>query len=372
MKKRSQAVAEADATRSEPRAWMQSTAPSLGTGWEGQAWVHLQRIAAGLATPDEALVEALARRGEQLQRRPLEDACGAMYGSASSALVYAMAAEFDRTLRPLAKQVLARFVASCAQSKKYDFMSGRAGALLACAELEGFRPGLAPASLARKLHASCIKRTRVLLDVAHDGPIFIGLTHGLAGFVLALENGRAGFGFDVPKGLVEEAYAQIREASVEGDTGSIFCRNTNQEPYVGMHAFCHGAPGIGVGLLACDLLQGTSTYAPFVRGILKGTFEFKDEKLSFCCGMTGRSHILLEAFRLTGAKKRSLLTQAKDLRDLTVRKASRAKEPFAFEASGFLKSKLALHYLDERLRHPKQLPMPGLGLHTGRAARGLG
>lgn len=359
-----------DATSFAPSDWLKFGEPGFAKGWEGQAWVHLQRIGAGLAEPDEALLRALVVRASALEKRPVDAECGAMCGASASALVFALSAEVEKRAKPLASMALARWKASCSTSKKYDFMAGRAGALVTCAELEGRKRGLAPVALARKLHAECIERTRALLDIAHDGPVFIGLTHGLVGFMFALENGRAAFGFSIPKGLLEEAYDQVFEASLVGDDGSIYCRNTNQEPYVGMHAWCHGAPGVGIGLLACDHLSQSSRYQRYVRGALRSTFTHRDEKLSFCCGMTGRAHILVEAYRLGGAKKPLLLAQAKELRDLTKRAAMSAQEPFAFELKGFLKGRSALRYLDDRLEHPTKLPMPGLGLLTGQCGRG--
>lgn len=348
--------------RMEAVRWNKPGKAGIGTGWEGQAWIALQQARAGLRPFDARLSRAFASHAKLAIQRGPSESCGVWEGSGAPALVLLLAAEYDPTLRPLARAAIIQWKGSSKRSPNYDVMSGRAGALLACAELEAVREGLAPVDFARQLHVECTQRLSILLDIAADSPIYLGLSHGIAGFLLALESGQTSFGFTTKKALLARTRDMLYENCVEGRKGAIYSRKSNHDQHVSMHGWCHGAPGLALALIVCARLTGKVEYRSFADGALRATFDFQNDLLSFCCGMAGRAHILLEAYRLNPKANKSWLAKARTLHT----RLSTAPRPGDLKRTGFLKGQSAIDYLDQRLADPHHLPMPGLGAFSGR------
>ena len=87
-----------------------------------------------------------------------------------------------------------RWQRACQRSSSVDAYAGIAGALLAAAEMEASDPGCLPRAFTRRLLEVCEAAAREYLRLAHEGRPSLGLSHGLAGVLLALETGYAALG----------------------------------------------------------------------------------------------------------------------------------------------------------------------------------
>ena len=331
--------------------------PGLAHGWEGGAWVALHLEARGVTTGRGGLRAAIHRR--IVSREPADGPwCSLFVGGAAVPVVAALAARGDATFGRLLPGLIASWRAAVERTAAADVYLGRAGALLACAEIETLAPGSVPRGLARLLgdHTG-----RALAALACDGdrdgdgasaPVALGMAHGAAGLLLALECGHSVFGLALDGARRARAIERIAGERFDGPRGSaVWPEYAGGQP--GTHGWCSGAPGIGLALLAAHRLSGEPRYLELGRMALEGAAHFGDGKGLFCCGSAGRAQILIEGYRLTGSA--AWLRRA---RAVALEKS--AAPPTRVAVRSFHKGRLGWDYLWRRLLDPV-LPLPGLG-----------
>ena len=330
----------------------------LAGGWEAYAWTWIQLVRAGLVPLDRGVLAVLQTRlSRDLETAP-PSTCGLFCGAGGLAVVARLAASLDGSLEPLAKRAFSYWMDSCRRSGYTDMMSGKAGALLAAAEMAAAAPGCVAARQVKDLHRDCLERLVLLQKLAFEAPIYLGLAHGLAGYLLALENCAAVFGLRCPESLRSSCLEILARERVVTAAGVAWHRlsgeRLNKKPAEAMNAWCHGAPGIGLALLCCYGLNGKKDF----RSLAQQAFCFRPERQNsdiFCCGVAGSCQVLVEAYRMSGEK--SWLATATRLRRCNPNMAP----AWADRKGGFLRGDLGVRYLDLRLRYPCRLPLPGLG-----------
>jgi hypothetical protein len=337
--------------------------PSIADGRAGWAWVYLHGLRAGVVDEDPGIRRALRRSLQRkLTRRPFPFPSH-LIGNGAPVVIAALAArrhaEFADLLPPLASH----WLTSAALARETDVMSGTAGALLAAAEVHKHAPDLLPEDFIGDLVASVTKQLSAMLTQSRTAPVPLGMAHGFAGLCLALSEAEQTWGHRFRRRSA--AVALLHGAGVRGEDGAIRwpivsapkARGDGTQRFP--NAWCHGAPGIGLALLALHRASPVPETAALVAGALKAAAdEEPDSSRTFCCGTIGRAQFLIEGHRVT--RDPLLLEQAR-------RYAARVrKTTWPASSQSFHGGVLGARYLEWRLRAPHALPLPGLG--SGSAA----
>jgi hypothetical protein len=335
------------------RRWATGRSHSgIGRGWWGWAWVWLNLVRAGLVADDPASRLTIARRMRR-EPPPGSPLVGAMVGGAAGPTVAALLARIDPAERPLLDEQVALWRRACGGEHGPDFLDGAAGALVAAAEIDALCPGAIGRSFVARLHEDVGAALRAHLAPARPGAmVYLGLAHGIAGFLLALEVGRAAFALPLPRTLRARAIDHLMAERLRGPGNiagwPVFAAADPLVP----NAWCNGTAGVALAALAGQRLSGDPAYDRLADVALPSTFALRGGPFAaFCCGTIGQAQILLEAHRLLG--DRSWLARAR-----------RTAELRALPRAGnrtFNQGVLGARYLELRLRDPRRLPLPGLG-----------
>ena len=347
-----------EATR--PSSWPQARKFSgLAHGAMGGAWAWLQLLKAQLVRDDSRVSKAIVAQLRKEFARPSRRYNSHFIGSAAAPVVAALGSRLDSEIGRLFSAALPGWMSSCRRGEESDVFLGTAGALLAAAEIEGHLPGRMPGQFIRKLQADCGSELQRLLAQSRREPVLLGMAHGVAGYLLALEAGQAAFGLRIKSSLRSRCLEKIRLEQLQAsDRASLWAARTGAHE-TGDHSWCHGGPGIGLSLVCGYKLTGNQQYVELALLALNGTFQFDVEASAiFCCGRAGRAQILIEAFRILGDEKwlRRARSVAKRDGPLSIRTHARRRY-----TRGFHQGRLGLQYLRWRLEHPMELPLPGLG-----------
>ena len=333
--------------------WGKSRGDGLAHSWLGWAWVWFQLLKAHLIDDDANTRRAVfARLKKEIARPHRTDRIGHLLGSGGAPVVAALAASVDPAFEALVDPAIARWTTSCNDSTNVDVMFGAAGALLASAEIESYLPRRLPRAFVRNLHR---RSTTGLRDfVSANDHCLLGMAHGIAGQLLALEVARDCFGFSLTSDLRDKALKILSTSRLDGGRGMSFWPNLRGQSEIDIHGWCHGGPGIGLALAAMHRITGHMPYEDLRDHALAGCVLSAPEPISFCCGALGRTHILIEGFRLTENKR--WLRAAR-------RQASRAPSMHFDDAyqDSFHFGRLGALYLEWRLAYPNRLPLLGLG-----------
>jgi lantibiotic modifying enzyme len=334
--------------------------PGIAHGWHGLAWAWLGLVRAGVAPERPRTLRAICDR----MRSPETGAGASLFvGSAARPLVAALASRIDPHGGELAERAIAEWVAARSQPGAHDVMSGTAGALLAAAEIAAHLPGRLPRRFVVALHDECRRDLTALVRRATRQPIYLGLAHGLAGYLLAVEAGRRAFGLSVAGELRRRTVATLERFAIRlDDHEAVFWPRQSPGARVDAHGWCHGAPGIALALSACAVLSGWRGYRPLARRALVAAAALVNDNPSTCCGALGQVQVLVEAARLSGDG--SWLDEA--------RRLARRVEPCAADprrARGLWKGRAGHRFAAWRLACPEQVPFPGLGPLSAHAER---
>ncbi len=332
------------------RAWATGRVNSgIGRGWWGSAWVWLNLVRAGVARDQVRTRRAIAHRLGRA--RAPERWIGAIVGSAAGPVIAALLARIDPAARPILDRELALWAGSCRGRHPPDLLYGSAGALLAAAEIDALCPGAVPhalpAALGRRVAAAL---ERLMAPERSARHVYLGLAHGIAGLLLALEAGRAAFSLPVARDLRAAAIGYLLDARLRGP-GNIAGWPLTPGDRVVPNAWCNGTAGVALAAVAGVRLSGDAAYAPLVDCALPSTFVLRGGRSVFCCGAIGQAQILLEAYRLLGDQ--CWLRRSR-------RRAAQCDLPRRGNRS-FNQGALGMRYLELRLAHPERLPLPGLG-----------
>ncbi|HZN94974.1 MAG TPA: lanthionine synthetase LanC family protein [Myxococcales bacterium] len=328
--------------------------PSLAHGWLGAAWVAEKLAAAGRIAPGPRWTQALRRRlcrEDVPLRRP--DRTSHLVGSGGVPLLLAYVARRSPRAAPELKRAVARWRALCERSPKHDVMAGASGALLAAAEIERIAPGAIPAAFAGALRE---RSAAGLAAAVAGGRAYLGMAHGVAGYLLALETAGVAFGHPLPSRLRRRALDRLEAERLDGPDRSAAWPAVATERDLRIQGWCHGAAGIALALTCCHALTSHRRYGRLAAPALNGASAYSTGHASFCCGDVGRAQVLIEAYRLTG--RRAWLRRA---RAIAGGIRFRARGRFSL---GFHRGRLGFDYLGHRLAAPARLPLPGLGVFS--------
>ena len=351
--------------------WPRTQRCGLSHGWEGAAWVSLQCLKERPASSrGRGFARALDRRLRQVPFNGYNHS-SLFSGSSARPLVGVLAARRDPEFKALLPGLMRDWRASLERCRETDLMFGAAGALLACCEIESAVPGSAQIDIVERLKAAAqAAASAELTRLSRKQPVALGLAHGLAGYLLALEAAQTVFGRSLSASrraaLIDALAAERREG--QGGTAVWPDQSSGENFYI--HGWCHGGPGIGLALLTGFALTGQKAYWQLARMALEGAARISNEAETFCCGSTGRAQILIEAYRVTGdhgwLKKAFAVADEKRLgvRPKQVHRAIRdgvfVEVPVGQLIRTFHKGRLGRLYLERRLADPT-LPLPGLG-----------
>ena len=329
------------------RVWRE---PSLANGWLGAHWVKTKLVRARLMPADarhDRLLERWLARSQRIagpERRSSH-----LVGAGALPVVLAYVARDRAAWRGRLAVAMRAWMRICERSEKRDVIVGAAGALLAAAEIETVLPDAVPTSFAQALQ----RQTRdALRDNLGAPKAYLGMAHGIAGYLFALETAAATFGVPCDLDLRDRVIALLASERFEAPGRMAAWPCVSGEP-VTIHGWCHGAPGIGLALLACHALSGHAAYRSLAELALNATWAFASPASTFCCGAIGRAQVLVEAYRLTGERR-------------WLRKARAVADDIRFAAHGasslgFHRGWLGFEYLRARITAPDRLPLPGLG-----------
>lgn len=338
------------------------TLPGIAHGWHGPAWVWLALVRAGLAPERRRTLVAVR---ERLRESSRSGNTSLFIGEAARPVVAALASQVDPGSREIAERAIAEWVATApAERSPRDVMTGSAGALLAAGEIAVHLPGQLPPTFVAALHERCRRDLASALDAARTRRVYLGLAHGLAGSLLALEVGHRAFGQPAPAALRRRTLATLQRSAIRlrGHEGLFWPACSLGERLDG-HGWCHGAPGIGLALAACFALSRRHVYRSLSRRALAATASLHIDHPSTCCGTVGRVQVLVEAARLLG-EGRWLEDAHRLARRLgPVRAADRRL------ARGLWKGRGGFLFAAWRLASPEHVPFPGLGVLSAEARR---
>lgn len=341
-----------DPPLTRPISWARAPgAPGLAGGWEGVAWAHLQL---GVSS---TVLRGIQKRLEgpfvQTGKRAY---CSGMIGLSARPVLAALVARRDSTFAPRAKEVVrawARYLDR--PDLERDLMWGTAGALLSATELEPLLPGSIGRPVVRKLHAETERAARSELRRARKGErVYLGLSHGLAGYLLALETSSAVFGTKLEPALREGILSVLFAERYEAPGEAAMWPSTVSGDPIGIHGWCHGAPGIGLACLAGYALTKRSDYRKLAKMALAAAASFRSSHYSFCCGSFGKAQVLVEGHRVLGDAR--YLVAAKRVFQEGCSTMRREKRPF----HSFHQGTSGRLYLERRLQDTR-LPLLGLG-----------
>jgi Lanthionine synthetase C-like protein len=340
---------------SSTSTWPPATAvPGLAHGWHGHAWIWLWLVRAGLAPDRRQTRNAIA---ERLRRGGADHAASHLVGSGARPLIAALAARVDDRGLALAEQAIAEWTRQAMPTDRpRDVLCGTAGALLAAAEIEALLPGRVGAAFPGRLHHRCERELARLVERAANEPVYLGLAHGLVGYLLALETGRRAFDLAVPATLRRRALGTLERNALRTPGGGAMWPARSLETGVNAHGWCSGGPGIALGIAACHALTGRRDYRVLAVRALDGVAEVVNRHPSTCCGMLGQIQVLIEAARLLDDDR--WLRHARRLR----RGLSPARPHDPALARGLWKGAPGYDFVAWRIAHPDRVPFPGLGV----------
>lgn len=217
----------------------------------------------------------------------------------------------DPGLRERATSIAGECRDLAADDDDLDVIGGSAGAILALAAVHETVPGGESLELVRRCADRLLDRaTETVAGIGWKTPAeesrpLAGFSHGGAGFALALARARAILG--------EERYGEAAVGALEHERSLYVAEHANwpdlrdppdgREPRPGdafMWAWCHGAPGIGLGRVATlDHLPGLRpSILEEIRAAVDSTVRTGfASNLSLCHGALGNLELLLAVHR---------------------------------------------------------------------------
>ena len=278
----------------------------------------------------------------------------AFIGLPGRAILVALAAREDIVFRKVFGSLFRVWEQSNKETPYGDLMLGAAGALLACAEIETLLPGVVPQRLVKSLQMRTLQATRSELGKLSRGEnIYLGLAHGLAGYLLALEAAQTVFGKTLTSSFRAKLIEEIGVMRLECPGGAALWTVWSNSDAPSFQGWCHGSPGIGLALLAGFSMTGRQEYWQLAHMALKGASIYSSGSRTFCCGAIGKTQIFIEAYRIT--KDKRWLKDATTT--VTGDKYGRWHNP---RRRGFHDGRLGEFYLKERFSN-HTLPLLGLG-----------
>ncbi len=264
---------------------------------------------------------ALAGAAQQVELRPeLVEGIGGFngWGGLIYTLTHLGVLWDDSELLDQAEALAARMPAMVAEDELLDVVAGSAGCLLCLLPLADHRPS---ASL-EQLLVACGERLLAKAEPQERGwgwpmPLagnlaLAGISHGAAGIVLALlrlwartgddryrEGARHGLDFERSLFAVDEGNWPDLRAGHPEDLDSAASGSEGGQHF--MHAWCHGAPGIGLARVAgLPILDDEMVHREIEVAVETTRVQGFGDNHSLCHGDLGNLELLLEAARAGG------------------------------------------------------------------------
>lgn len=287
---------------SGPSAWSRRQVDGgLAHGWHGPGWICLHLIRRRLVTNRTTTIDAIVRR---LGHSNLSDTrVSLLIGTGANAVVSSLAATVTGDTA-LARRHVGQWLEASRASTHTDVMSGVAGAILAACEIEGHGIVAIPRRVVNEWQDAV--RT-IVRDAVGGRPahVKLGLAHGLAGLLLALENARSVYGFTTDRPMTRAAVRLLRDSALVAPVrpAALVWPIAARDETLNAHGWCHGAPGIALALSCCAELSRFEAYQDLSESALRGAALVINKNRSTCCGLAGQANVLVEAYRLTGDER---------------------------------------------------------------------
>lgn len=134
---------------------------------------------------------------------------------------------------------------------------------------------------------------------AMAGATYSGFAHGVAGIVAFLATYARRASSSAAREAAERGGQWLLDQARPGRGGLYLWWPMRIDEEQAWTWWCHGAPGIALGLLALYKLTGDDRYVGAVRACLRAQpFEVRHANMSQCHGLSGLGEILLEAHRV--------------------------------------------------------------------------
>lgn len=340
-----------------PHDWPRSLVThhdGLALGWQGPAWTWLVLNQHGLVPFEAEYLTAIERRLVSECQRPVPNRYSHLIGAAGAVLLSARIGS-----KKLLNRHLKRWKAAAEKGSETDLMFGASGALLAACELEGIMPGFISGGFMHMIIKKAISGLERILQNGTTRRVPLGLSHGAAGHLLALEAAAYRFSCHFDPGLSErtldllnrEQICIVERAGSHQSSASIWPAFSGTQ-MIKLQSWCHGAPGIALAFLRMSEIRRTAAYREIAIRALNAIPLVSGGSGSFCCGSSGRAHILLEGYRIL--KKRKWLIEAKK----SFRKSEDAPGYRRKYQKSFHQGIVSEIYFYHRTQNPA-LPLPG-------------
>ncbi len=336
--------------------WPKTTSSTgLAMGWESAAWISSYCVQKKFDSAQYKIItKAIQRR---LQKKIVSSNKGhssLFFGLISRILLIKLAHRLGSNFNQFLPKHIKAWKKTKQRCTSEDLMLGSAGDLLAATEIETLNPSTIPVSTIYQLREAT-KQAAIseIKRYSQKKNVYLGLAHGLAGYLLSLEASQFVFGKSLDSTLRAKLIQCIMAKRIEGPNGMAFWPVSSNDPNISIHGWCHGGPGIALAFLACFAMTKRQEYWKIALKALKGVDQLPGGGRNFCCGSIGRAQILIEAYRITGDKKwfRKALNVANE--KTTATKQTRTNRSFH-------RGSLGEFYLQQRLADPT-LPLLGLG-----------
>jgi len=206
---------------------------------------------------------------------------------------------------PVAESAVEDFLRESRGIDKLDITFGRAGTLIACANLY---------SAGRILNHSVIGKVKFFgselesqlqdemdaLQRASPGVIqgFLGMAHGWAGYLYAVIRWRIALLKPLPEKIIYYLDLLTRLQEPIG-RGAHWPRNTAEPNWGYLSGWCNGAAGFLQLWLAAYELTGDAAYLDLAEKSAWTTWDSAESSVDLCCGSAGRAYALLRHFEAT-------------------------------------------------------------------------
>ena len=210
---------------------------------------------------------------------------------------------------PVAESAVEDFLRDSKGIDQMDITFGRAGTLIACANLYAANQVLGRSVIGRiKAFGSEleIELTDYMDALQHatlgvvDG--FLGMAHGWAGYLYAVVRWRTAILQPLPQQIIKylDVVARLQEPV---GRGAHWPRNPAETSWGYLGGWCNGSAGFLQLWLAAYELTGDPTYLELAEKAAWSTWDSMESSVDLCCGSAGRAYALLRHFEATGKRE---------------------------------------------------------------------
>lgn len=332
----------------------------------------LEKVASGIGFRDLALgaLHSLRQDLQQPSSAYISKAMGIGGATGYGSIIYSLVriSQFleEPVLLENAKQVASLITPDCiAADKKFDIISGTAGAILGLLALHNSSANQEVLEQAINCGYHLVDN-RLASNSKHrawatlNGKLLTGFSHGAAGIAYALLRLYEITGKPLFLEAAHEAISYERSVfSPEVGNWADFSSPQPEKGFTCKCSWCHGAPGIGLARVAKLDILDTDEIRQDIGVAITTTKQYKQSNMDhLCCGNLGRIEFLFTAARKMFQPQllEIAITQAAQVVKRAEQQGNFSYNPFLGYTPGFFQGASGIGYELLRLAYPDILP----------------